>query len=250
MELKADTAETGPSTARSLVLEPTQIIRTVDALRDRIEERFPGSGLGRLAHDLHGVASTTVERLRSVAEPHLPLRIGVGTLIVVIVVLLGSLFISARLPTTAGDVASLAELLETIMNDLFLIGASIFFLVTVEGRIKRRRALRFLRELRAMAHIVDMHQLTKDPDRLTMEGADTPSSPVRRMTRFELGRYLDYCSEMLSLISKIAALYVQNFDDPVVLAAVDEVETLTVGLSRKIWQKITVLERPATPIAP
>jgi hypothetical protein len=250
MDRKAVIAETGTSTARSLVLEPTQIIRTVEALRDRIEERFPDSGLGRLANDLHGVASMTVERLRSVAEPHLPLRIGVGALIIIILAMLGSLFFSARLPSTAGDVASLAELLETIMNDLFLIGASIFFLVTMEGRIKRRRALRFLRELRALAHIVDMHQLTKDPDRVGVEGADTPSSPVRRMSRFELGRYLDYCSEMLSLISKIAALYVQNLDDPVVLAAVDEVETLTTGLARKIWQKIMVLERPVAPIVP
>jgi hypothetical protein len=238
--------DTGQSLARSLVLDPAQIISTVQTLRDRIEERFPGSGLGRLASDLHTVASATVARLRSVGEPHLPLRVGVGALIVIILAMLGSLFFTARRPTDVRDVATLAQLLETIMNDLFLVGAGIFFLVTVEGRIKRRRALRFLRELRALAHIVDMHQLTKDPDRLTIEGADTPASPLRRMTRFELGRYLDYCSEMLSLISKIAALYVQNLDDPVVLGAVDEVETLTTGLSRKIWQKITVLERPGT----
>src|SRR5687767_7699172 len=138
--------ESGPGLARSLVLEPAQIIRTVEALRDRIEERFPGSGLGRLASDLHLVAGATVERLRSVAEPHLPLRLGVAALIVIILAMLGSLFFTARAPAGARDVASLAQLLETIMNDLFLIGASNFFLVTVEGRIKRRRALRFLRE--------------------------------------------------------------------------------------------------------
>ena len=62
------------------------------------------------------------------------------------------------------------------------------------------------------------------------------------MTQFELGRYLDYCSELLSLISKIAALYVQRFDDEVLLGAVDEVESLTSGLSRKIWQKIIILD--------
>jgi hypothetical protein len=148
------------------------------------------------------------------------------------------------------DLPSLLQVLESVMNDVFLIGASIFFLVTVEARIKRRRALTALRELRALAHIVDMHQLTKDPDRFLGEGANTASSPLRRMTRFELGRYLDYCSEMLSLISKIAALYVQTFHDPVVLAAVDEVETLTTGLSRKIWQKIMVLERVGSAAGP
>ena len=62
------------------------------------------------------------------------------------------------------------------------------------------------------------------------------------MTPFELNRYLDYASEALALISKIAALYVQGFQDTVLLDAVDDVEDLTSGFSRKIWQKITILE--------
>ena len=61
------------------------------------------------------------------------------------------------------------------------------------------------------------------------------------MTRFELRRYFDYCSEMLSLTGKIAAVYVQEFNDMVVLASVNEVETLCTGLSRKIWQKLSIL---------
>ena len=63
------------------------------------------------------------------------------------------------------------------------------------------------------------------------------------MTGPKLGRYLDYCSEMLSLTSKIAASFVQSFNDPVVLSTVNEIETLVTGLSGKIWQKITLLER-------
>jgi hypothetical protein len=46
----------------------------------------------------------------------------------------------------------------------------------------------------------------------------------------------------LALISKIAALYVQGFQDPILLDAVDDVEDLTAGFSRKIWQKITILD--------
>jgi hypothetical protein len=38
-------------------------------------------------------------------------------------------------------------------------------------------------------------------------------------------------------------LYVQYFDDPVVLATVNEIETLTTGLSRKIWQKIMIIHQ-------
>jgi hypothetical protein len=62
------------------------------------------------------------------------------------------------------------------------------------------------------------------------------------MTPFELNRYFDYCNDSLALISKIAALYVQGFQDPVLLDAVDDVEDLTSGLSRKIWQKIIILD--------
>ena len=62
------------------------------------------------------------------------------------------------------------------------------------------------------------------------------------MKPFEIGRYLDYCSELLSLTGKIAALYVQHFDDAVVIASANEVEQLCTGLARKIWQKITLLQ--------
>ena len=68
---------------------------------------------------------------------------------------------------------------------------------------------------------------------------------LREMSPAELGRYLDFCSDILSMISKVAALLVQHFGDSVVLAAVNEIETLTNGLSRKVWQKITILERPS-----
>jgi hypothetical protein len=46
---------------------------------------------------------------------------------------------------------------------------------------------------------------------------------------------------MLSITGKIAALYIQDFDDDVALAAVNEVENLTTGLSRKIWQKLMIV---------
>ncbi|MEE2827690.1 MAG: hypothetical protein VX498_00760, partial [Myxococcota bacterium] len=100
-------------------------------------------------------------------------------------------------------------------------------------------------ELRSLIHVVDMHQLTKDPERANRQGPDTASSPQRLMTFFELGRYLDYCSELLSVIAKVAALYPQAFPESPILAATDQVETLATGLSRKIWQKLILLENKA-----
>ena len=48
--------------------------------------------------------------------------------------------------------------------------------------------------------------------------------------------------ELLALDAKIAALFAQNMDDPVVLDAVNDLEVLTQGLSAKIWQKIMILD--------
>jgi hypothetical protein len=227
-----------PPTTR---LDPRRIIETVALLRERVRERFPGSSLGRLADDLLRIAQDTVPRVEWIGRPHLPVRAGLAAILLLVVALLGGVALRFNLRPQVNDLNALVALVESVINDVVLLGAAMLFLFTVEGRIKRRRALGFIRELRALAHLVDIHQLTKDPDRMVRAGEDTPSSPRRAMTPFEVSRYLDYCSEMLSLTSKIAALYAQNFDDPVVLAAVDEVETLTTGLSGKIWQKILVL---------
>jgi hypothetical protein len=122
-------------------------------------------------------------------------------------------------------------------------GLAVFFFMTVESRVKRRRALATLHQLRSLAHIVDMHQLTKDPERLMTQGTGFVPGISKPASGPDLAKYLDFCSELLSLISKIAALLVQRFDDGIVLAGVNEIEALATGLSGKIWQKITILER-------
>src|SRR4249919_3879220 len=140
------------------------------------------------------------------------------------------------------DYTNFIQSLEASISSVVFIGAAILFFVSWENRIKRGRALKAVHELRAMAHIVDMHQLTKDPENYFGRATRPVKPPKREMTPFELNRYFDYCNDSLALISKIAALYVQGFQDPVVLDAVDDVEDLTAGFSRKIWQKINLLE--------
>ena len=148
-----------------------------------------------------------------------------------------------RLPAEVRALSELVQASEALLSDLVFLGATVAFLVTLESRIKRQRVVSWLYQLRSVAHIVDMHQLTKDPERLMSPQPDTASSPARTMSAPELGRYLDYCSELLSLTSKLAALYVQHLKDPVVMTTVNEIETLVTGLSGKIWQKIGMLER-------
>jgi len=223
-------------------VEPAAVVRTVEKLRDRIGERFPGSGLSRVASELHEVASHAAERAVQSARPLLPLRAAVGFLAVLIVA--GSItgFSALPVPLQFQSAAELIQTVEAAVNDLVFLGIGVFFLIGLEDRLKRKRVLAALHELRALAHIIDMHQLTKDPDHL-LRGTRTPSSPERNLTRFELGRYLDYCTEMLALIGKIGALYAQYTSDAVALSAVDQVEDLTSSLSHKIWQKIMVLHQ-------
>ena len=123
----------------------------------------------------------------------------------------------------------------------FVIGATIFFLMTMESRVKRGRALKAIHELRSIAHIIDMHQLTKDPVVFNPEVKPTASSPKRVLSKGDLSRYLDYCSEMLAVTGKLAALYAQAVPDTEVAEAVNDVEMLGSNLSRKIWQKIMLI---------
>ncbi len=105
----------------------------------------------------------------------------------------------------------------------------------------RERLLAQLHRLRSLAHIVDMHQLTKDPERLRPGFRSTLDSVDPHLDRNDLERYLDYCSELLSLIGKVAALCAEESQDAVVLDTVSTIETLTTSMSRKIWQKISLL---------
>jgi hypothetical protein len=191
----------------------------------------------------------TKARLDQIARPVLWLRSATWLMATVVVIALAAAVRAVLLELPAGiENAFVAlQVLESGIQDVVFIGLALAFLITAENRLRRRRALSFIRELRAIAHIVDMHQLTKDPEQIGSSQPDTASSPARAMSQEQLGRYLDYCTELLSVVSKLSALYVQDMNDPVVLEAVSEVETLSGGLSSKIWQKITLLDRTRAP---
>jgi hypothetical protein len=232
----------GPSNA---YLDSDKIVDTVHVLTRRIHERFPGAGLNNVCKQLLEVARQAKLRAQAISRPIVWVRALSGAIILAIVAafVVTVAMIVHELPDDGGRLgaAELVQMIEAGFNSVLLLGATILFLITVEIRIKRRRALKALHELRVIAHIIDMHQLTKDPERLSTKGPDTKSSPKRTMTNFELNRYLDYCSEMLALSGKVAALYAQDFEDADVVAAVNDIEDLTSGLSRKIWQKIMIL---------
>ena len=224
-------------------LDASHIVATAERLRDRIRERFPAANLVRVADELVLAAKAHAVRSARIRRPNVALRLlGVFALAAAIALLV--LAVETVHPQL-GDhwpLPDLMQAVESALGSIVFLGAAFAFVWTLDTRRRRRLCLDALHEMRAMAHIVDMHQLTKDPDRALRPGPDTASSPERSLDCFELARYLDYCSEMLSLIGKVAALWVQGFPDAGALQAVDDIEDLTTSLSRKIWQKITILE--------
>jgi hypothetical protein len=227
-------------------LDPKNIVDTSLRLKSRIAERFPRSSLSMVAEELCNVAQAAAEVGDWLARPMYWIRILVGIAIAVLVSVVGVALTVTRIDFGNVPFNDSVQGIESLVNDFVFVGLAVYFLLGVEARIKRHRALKQLRVLRSFAHIVDLHQLTKDPERLPVKGgSSTPSSPKREMSPFLLARYLDYSSEMLSLVSKIAAIYVQRFDDAQTLEVASNIEDLTVGLSHKIWQKISILDRIA-----
>jgi hypothetical protein len=126
------------------------------------------------------------------------------------------------------------------VNDGIFVALAVLFLVRTEQRLIRNDALRSIRVLRSAAHVIDLHQLTKDPlGTLGPVLAATPHSPIRDLPTAEMERYLQYCIELLSIIGALAALHAQDVRDPTVVEAVGDIESLTLNLSAKIWNKIS-----------
>ena len=228
---------------RYRTLDADEILKTIDALRLRIEDRFPESGLAGVCRALFDTAQASKVQAKELAEPNIALRVAIAAVIllgVFVFIYIGTFVNFSKITTEA---FGLVQGLEAALNSTILAILGVLFLVKVEERLKRRRALHDLHELRSIVHVIDMHQLTKDPSVLLAGAAPTEHSPARNMSDYELTRYLDYCTEMLSLISKVAFLYVQDYHDPVATKAVKDLEDLTNGLSRKIWQKIMHLDK-------
>ncbi len=226
-------------------LDPRLIIETAERLEGRVAARFPDSGLRKVAHELVSLGRDLAKASSDLEAPIWWVR-GVIVLIFATGVLM-FMFVGTILPldriSGSDDVVESVQGIEASLNTILLAGLGLLALVRAEARIKRTRVLKSLHGLRSVIHVIDMHQLTKDPGALSTDFVPTDQSPVRMTNRADLARYLDYCSEMLSITGKLAALFSQSVNDEVVIEAVNDVENLGSSLSRKIWQKIMMLDQ-------
>jgi hypothetical protein len=227
-------------------LDERDIIRTLEVLRNRVAERFPTRGLTKTASHLLDLSRVAAGEAASLRRPYWGMRFVPILAIALALAAFGMLYrLFTVIPDKELSLPDFAQGLDAILNIILIAGIAIGFFLRLENRRKRTVALNGLYRLRAVSHVIDMHQLTKDPAAI-VGNQRTNSSPLRDLTPEQLSRYLDYCTEMLSLTGKLAALYAQYFPDATVVAAVNDVEQLTTNLSRKIWQKIVLVQQNQT----
>jgi hypothetical protein len=226
-------------------LRAQPVLATARRLQERIGARFPDRDLYRVAGELVQLIEE-VEKSPVTSHRRLYLvRLGSRLLMAAVVIATAVLIVLAIKDSVMDGPDRSVEwlpLIETGVNDLVFAAIAVWFLWSAPERLQRQAALALLYRTRSLAHIVDMHHLTKDPERLRASFRRTgKSAEPLLLSPDELEHYLDYCSELLSLVAKAAALCAEESQDAVVLDTVSTVETLTVGMSREIWQKISIL---------
>ncbi len=231
---------------RYRTLDAKLIIETAERLEKRVAERFPDAGLRGVAIELVSLSRDLAKAAKALEAPIWWLR---GVVIVAVAAgALMFLFVGTILPlgrlSGTHDAIQSVQGIESLINMIILAMLGFLALIRTEERIKRKQVFRKLHGLRSLIHVIDMHQLTKDPAALSTDFKPTSHSPARITDRADLARYLDYCSEMLSITGKIAALFAQSVNDDVVVDGVNDIESLGSNLSRKIWQKITLIDGP------
>ena len=225
-------------------LEAEPVLETVRRLEGRIAARFPERGLRRVAAELVDLTADVGRDAAGIQGRVRTVRMGsrIGAAIVLVATVVAVvLAANTAVDEGAGDGLDWLFLVESSINDLAYAAIALYFLYSVPERVQRGHTLELLHRLRSLAHIVDMHQLTKDPERLNPTFQQTAASPDPGLDRAQMEHYLDYCSELLSLVGKTAALCAEESRDSIVLETVSRIEELTTGMSRKIWQKISVL---------
>jgi len=229
---------------RYRTINPTKLILTISKMADRVEEHFPGSGLASVANEVAAVAEGTVERVKEIKKPRMGLRIMVGMMVALVVSgpLLFSLLLSFS--ENMNNLGDFLQATDAGLHMLLVLAGGIVFLIGMENRMRRNQALEALSEFRSLAHLVDLHQINKDPGLDLVVAPEHDTRTVR--SDHELAFYLDYSGDLLSIVGKLAAFYAQNLQDRVVLDAVNEIETLTSTLSNKLWLKILVLREMMT----
>ena len=124
--------------ARFRRLDPEKIVDTVRSLHGRIEDRFPGSGLGKVIAELLIVAGETLKRTHWIQKPHLLLRAVATLLSVAIIALMIGLAINIHQFNFNNDFTNAVQALDSSISSVVFVGAAILFFISWENRIPKK----------------------------------------------------------------------------------------------------------------
>lgn len=129
------------------------------------------------------------------------------------------------------NVSDFVQMFDASFSFLILLGSGALFLISYQSKARKKKLTRAISKLTGLAHVIEAHQLSKDPHSHPFQDDE------------QLIKYLGHCSDLLALTSKIGFLYVQAFDDPETQAVESGLENLISGISRKVWQKIMIIQK-------
>lgn len=232
-------------------LDPDKLLATIKLFRQRITKVFPVSGLSEVSGELEETAILCFAEAEKIKRPLWGLRIAVAVAVLLLLLLPVEVFLFLRFPMRFDNLDNFSDFMQATdagFNVLVLLAGATLFLVSVENRVKRSRSLKVLHELRSLAHVVDMHQLSKDPVMDLASLDDSPrlsDRPKAIQQAQDLWLYLSFCTDLLSVTGKLAACFAQSQTDRIVLDTINEIETISTALSRKIWQKMSLVKPPS-----
>jgi len=172
----------------SLSLDALRVVETISALQKRIAERFPGAGLGAVCGELLAVAEASSARAARIARRHILLRLGLILLAAAAIGLLA--WVLGRLDYSRRDdnLFGVFQGIEAVANLAVLTGGTLLFAVTIEQRLKRRRAW-VLGELVHVDDVQDDAQIVQGGER-RRQHAVKPQADAHPLRAVALSRLL------------------------------------------------------------
>ena len=221
-------------------LDPAKIVETAENLARGVGERLPASTLAGLAEELAAIAHATDERARQARRPIYAVR--VGSVMAIGMAALGLWYLAKHIHARweFGTITELFEATDAGFNLLVLLAGALWFCITIEARIKRKKALDFLGELREFIHVIDVTQLYYTPDLYRTDPATSHSSLNLDYT------YLLSCTQMLGVISNLAPLYTRGAAGDSILRTVSEIEMLADSITAKLHSKAGMVRSAST----
>src|SRR5262245_15171104 len=127
-------------------LDADRILATSERLERRVAERFPQAGLLKVGRQLVELAGRAKATTLWIATPNAPLR-ALRIAVIAVIVLVSMVVVGASIGSGSQrklDLGDVVQISEAAMNGVVLLGAAIWFFVSIETRFKRGRVLKAL----------------------------------------------------------------------------------------------------------